>query len=177
MKQKTTISLVQCALFAALTAVLSQISVPIGPVPLNLATFSVCLAGGVLGAKYAPESQAVYTLLGLVGVPVFAGMKGGAAVLVGPTGGYIIGYIAAAWLIGLLAGRFGKSRWKLAVFMAAGILLCYAFGTMWFILLTRKTVMQALALCVIPFLIGDVLKIVLATLIVPKVNQALKRMA
>ena len=93
-----------CGLFAALMAICSFISIPLGftPVPVNLATLGVFLAGGLLGKKYGTVSIAVYVLLGAVGVPVFAGFKGGVGVLAGPTGGYIIGYIAAAFLVGLL---------------------------------------------------------------------------
>jgi len=174
MKQKT-VALVQCALFAALTGVLSQVSIPIGPVPLNLATFSVLLAGSVLGARYGAVSQAIFTLLGVVGLPVFAGMKGGAAVLAGPTGGYIIGYIATAWLVGLLARQFGKSCSRLAVFMVAGMLLCYTFGTAWFLVLTKMEVRQALAICVFPFLIGDAVKVAAAALVAPRLYQTLSK--
>ena len=93
-----------CGLFAALMAICSLISIPLGftPVPVNLATLGVFLAGGLLGKKYGTISIAVYVLLGAVGVPVFAGFRGGLSVLVGPTGGYIIGYVAAAFLVGLL---------------------------------------------------------------------------
>ena len=93
-----------CGLFAALMAICSFISIPLGftPVPVNLGTLGVFLTGGVLGRKYGTVSMTVYVLLGAVGVPVFAGFRGGLSVLVGPTGGYIIGYIAAAFLIGWL---------------------------------------------------------------------------
>lgn len=93
-----------CGLFAALMAICSFISIPLGftPVPVNLATLGVFLAGGLLGKKYGTLSLTVYVVLGAVGVPVFAGFRGGLSVLVGPTGGYIFGYIAAAFLIGLL---------------------------------------------------------------------------
>lgn len=93
-----------CGLFAALTAVCSYISIPLGftPVPVNLATLAVFLAGGLLGKKYGTVALAVYALIGAVGVPVFSEFRGGLSVLAGPTGGYIIGYIAAAFIVGLL---------------------------------------------------------------------------
>lgn len=166
-------ALVFCGLFAALTAVLSQISIPIGPVPLNLATLSGYLAGSLLGAQYGAVSQAVYVLLGLTGLPVFAGFKGGVSVLAGPTGGYLIGYIASAWLIGLLSGHFGSSRAKLAVFMAAGTVLCYLLGTAWFIVSMKSGVWQALMLCVFPFLVGDAIKIAAAVFLVPQLEKRL----
>ena len=91
-----------CGLFAALMAICSFITIPLGftPVPVNLGTLGVFLAGGILGRKYGTISIAVYVLLGAVGVPVFAGLRGGLGVLAGPTGGYIIGYIVAAFLAG-----------------------------------------------------------------------------
>lgn len=93
-----------CGLFAAVTAVCSWISIPLGftPIPLNLGTLAVYLTGALLGKKYGPISLLVYTLAGAVGLPVFSGFRGGLSVLAGPTGGYIIGYIVAAFLIGLI---------------------------------------------------------------------------
>lgn len=101
-----------CGLFAALTAICSWISIPLGftPIPMNLATLAVFLAGGLLGPKYGPVSITVYALAGAVGIPVFAGFRGGFSVLAGPTGGYIIGYIAAAFVVGLLCSHAFNRR-------------------------------------------------------------------
>jgi len=175
MKNKTTLNMVFCGLFAALTAVTSQISVPIGPVPINLATLSVFIAGAVLGAKYGTISQLVFILLGVFGLPVFAGFRGGAQVLVGPTGGYILGYAAAAWLVGYLCEHFGRKPLRLAVFFAAGIILCYILGTAWFMLSTKTALWAALGLCVIPFLIGDAVKIAAAVAVVPQLNKIFEK--
>ena len=103
---KTTM-LILCGIFAAVTAICSLITIPLGftPVPINLGTLAVFLTGGVLGKKYGTLSMTVYVLLGAAGVPVFSGFRGGLGVLAGPTGGYIIGYIAAVLVIGLLADR------------------------------------------------------------------------
>lgn len=168
-------NLVLCALFAALTAVLSQIAIPIQPVPINLATFSVFVAGGVLGAKRGVISQAIYVLLGAVGLPVFASFSGGMGILFGPTGGYIFGYIAAAWLVGILSARCrGKIYW-LALSMIGGLVLCYLLGTIWFIVSSHTGFIESLFLCVIPFLPGDAAKIVVASLLVPVLQKALSR--
>ena len=107
---KTT-ALVLCGIFAALMAICSFITIPLGftPVPINLATLGVFLTGGILGKKYGSISLIVYILLGAVGVPVFAGFKGGLGVLAGPTGGYIIGYLAAAFLTACRTG-FHENR-------------------------------------------------------------------
>ncbi len=175
MKNKATLQLVFCALFAALTAVMSQFSIPIGPVPINLATLSVFIAGAVLGAKYGALSQLVYVLLGAVGLPVFSNFSGGVGVIVGPTGGYILGYIAAAWLVGLLSEHFGGNVLVLVISMVAGLLLCYLMGTVWFITVTKKDVWVSLTLCVFPFLIGDAVKIAAAIAVVPQLKKVFKK--
>lgn len=172
MKNKTIIQFVFCALFAALTAVVSQFSIPIGPVPINLATLSVFIAGAVLGAKYGALSQFVYVMLGAVGLPVFAGFSGGAHVIVGPTGGYLIGYIAAAWLVGVLVTRFGASVLALVIAMVAGLALCYLMGTIWFMMVTKTALWASLTLCVFPFLIGDAVKIAVTAALIPQLNKA-----
>jgi biotin transport system substrate-specific component len=177
MRNKATYNLVYCALFAALTAVTSQISIPIQPVPINLATLSVFIAGAVLGAKYGAASQAVYVLLGAVGLPVFAGFSGGAHVVVGPTGGYLIGYIAAAWLVGLLCEQFGRSVPVLVIAIVAGAALCYLLGTAWFMSVTKTGILQSLMLCVVPFLIGDAAKIAAAAAIVPQLSRIFQKTA
>lgn len=161
------------ALFAALTAVLSQLAVPLPftPVPVNLATLSVLLAGGLLGAKGGAVSQGIYVLIGAVGVPVFSNFTGGLAKLAGPTGGYIIGYLAAAWLVGLMISKGKPTFWMMILSMVAGILLCYALGTVWFLILTKNTLFYCLTLCVFPFLIGDVLKIAVAGFLVWKLRD------
>ncbi len=99
-----TTMMILCGIFAAVTAICSLITIPLGftPVPVNLGTLSVFLTGGILGKKYGTLSMTVYVLLGAAGVPVFSGFRGGIGVLAGPTGGYIIGYIVAVLIIGLL---------------------------------------------------------------------------
>ena len=177
MRNKTTFYLVFCALFAALTAVASQISIPIQPVPINLATWAVFMAGAVLGAKFGALSQTIYVLLGAVGLPVFGSFSGGIHVIVGPTGGYIIGYIAAAWLIGFLSERLGKRVLPLIISMTSGIALCYLLGTVWFMFVTKTSLWVSLTLCVFPFLIGDAAKIAAAVAVVPQLGRAFQKTA
>lgn len=176
--------LVLCGLFAAITAVCSFITIPLGftPVPVNLGTLAVFLTGGILGRKYGTISLAVYVFLGAVGVPVFAGFRGGLGVLAGPTGGYIIGYIAAAFLIGLIIDRLFAKRTErntmtetllCAVAMAAGLVICYALGTAWFMISTHTGLWASLVSCVIPFLIGDAIKIIVAAILVRKLRPIL----
>ena len=107
MKSITTKKIALCGLFAALTAVCAQISIPIGPVPINMAHLSVFMAAGILGSKYGALSQVVYLCLGAMGLPVFSGFMGGLGRLTGPTGGYIVGYVVTAFDVGFLFEKFG----------------------------------------------------------------------
>ena len=191
---KTT-ALVLCGIFAALMAVCSFITIPLGftPIPINLATLGVFLTGGILGKKYGSISLIVYILLGAVGIPVFAGFKGGLGVLAGPTGGYIIGYLAAAFLTGFLVeivfrktsgGAESGSRSKtsgtaksrtlrfigIILSMIIGLAACYALGTAWFMISTGTGLGAALISCVIPFLPGDAAKIIVGALLVQKLR-------
>ena len=162
MKRKiATKDLVLTALFAALTAVLAQIQLPIGPVPFNLAVFGAYLAGMLLEPAWAAASMGVYMLLGAVGIPVFAGFMGGPAVLLGKTGGYVIGYIFIALATALAVKRSGKLP-VIGAAMLAGLLVCYGFGTAWFMAVTGADLVSALGWCVLPFIVPDVCKGVLA---------------
>lgn len=154
--------LVMCALFAALMAVCAQISIPIEPVPICLTLFAVEVCGALLKKQYAALAVLAYVLLGLVGLPVFANFKGGAGVLFGTTGGYIFGYVLCAFLIALIVEKWGREVWKQAIAMVIGVAVCYLFGTIWFMLLSHRSLGESLALCVIPFLPGDAVKIALA---------------
>lgn len=162
MKRKiATKDLVLTALFAALTAVLAQIQLPIGPVPFNLAVFGAFLAGMLLEPAWAAASMGVYMLLGAVGIPVFAGFMGGPAVLLGKTGGYVIGYIFIALATALAVKRSVKLP-VIGAAMLAGLLVCYGFGTAWFMAVTGADLVSALGWCVLPFIVPDVCKGVLA---------------
>jgi len=162
-----------CALFAALTAILSQISIPLPftPVPINLATVSVCLGAGLLGSKIGAISQVVYVIIGAIGVPVFANFTTGLGILAGPTGGYIIGYVVATILIGAIIKRFGENLYTYMIAMGIGILGCYTIGTAWFMYVTKIGLFEALIMCVVPFLIGDMLKVVLSAFLVKRLKR------
>ena len=176
MKRISTRNMILCALFAALTAVFSQIQLPIGPVPINLATMSVFLAGGILGWKYGAVSQLVYVLLGVIGAPVFHGFTGGFGVVMGKTGGYIIGYVLAALITGFFADKVKKlPAVFLPIGMAIGLAVCYALGTAWFINLTHFGLSKSLTLCVFPFIAGDIVKIAAATFLTIRLRKVLRR--
>ena len=162
------------ALFAALIAVCAFITIPM-PLPFisfTLQTFGVFAALGILGGRDGTTAVAVYILLGAIGVPVFSGFRGGFGVLIGPTGGYIIGFIPMAIVAGIIIDKFHQ-RWIQIVAMIIGTAICYAFGTVWFCFQSGYTVAAALAVCVIPFIPADLIKIVIVTIIGPMIRKRL----
>lgn len=176
MNKISTKNLVLCGLFAALTAVFSQIAIDIGPVPINLATLSVYIAGGLLGWKYGATSQIVYVLLGMVGVPVFAKFSGGFGIVMGKTGGYIIGYVVAALITGFFAEKVKLPKAiSLPIGMILGTVALYALGTLWFTQVTGNGFKQSLVWCVYPFIPGDIVKIIFATFLVVALQKALRK--
>ncbi|MEA4988514.1 MAG: biotin transporter BioY [Anaerovorax sp.] len=164
------------ALFATLTAIFSQILIPLPftPVPINLATLAIFLSATLLGTTYATLSQILYLLLGLVGLPVFAHFSGGAAIVLGPTGGYLIGYVLIALVSGFLIKQNQKQKYSfltLPIILSIGMLFCYLPGTLWFMYVTHTKLLPALSLCVFPFLLGDALKIIVATILTKKLKK------
>lgn len=150
------------ALFAALTGLGALVTIPFGPVPFTLQTMVVLLAGMVLGSRLAPLSVLVYLALGLV-APVYAGGQAGAGVLIGPTGGYLMGFVLAAWATGVIARRGAPSFVRFTVAGLAGLTPVYALGTTWLALhLEMKSVWAVLAAGVLPFVPLDVVKVLLA---------------
>ena len=167
------------AIGAALIAVCSWLSIPF-TVPFTLQSFAVCLLAALLGWKRGVLTVLVYMLLGAAGLPVFSGFKAGAGVLLGATGGYIVGFLLTALVIGLAADRFGAKVLPLALAMLLGMLLCYACGTAWFVVVyTRSSgpigVWGALTWCVFPFLIPDALKCALALILARRLRPILNR--
>ena len=148
--------MVRCALFAALIAICAWISVPVFDIAFTLQTFAVFLTLGLLGGKRGSAAIFIYLLLGAAGMPVFSGFRGGIGVLAGVTGGYLWGFLAAALLYRLLE-RFGKFP-----AMIAGQLVCYLCGSIWFLLYAGGGLSLILLRCVVPYLIPDAAKIVLA---------------
>ena len=157
------------ALSVALLAVCSWISVPTA-IPFTLQTFAVCLIAALLGLRRGLWAVVGYIALGAAGVPVFSGFRGGPGVLLGVTGGYIVGFLFTVPVVSLAVEKFGRKLPVLLASMAAGVLLCYAFGTAWFILVYSRATGPvsfgtALAWCVLPYLIPDGVKITLAALL------------
>jgi biotin transport system substrate-specific component len=166
--------MVYASLFGALTAVGAYIIIPLPPVPITLQTLFLGLAATLLGGRLAALSQTVYILLGLIGLPVFAGGKAGLGVLLGPTGGYLLGFVAGAFVIGKLAALRARPGFAwLCLSLAAGTAVLYALGVLQLSLVARLAPAKALAVGVIPFLPGDVLKILLTALVTLKLRDRL----
>lgn len=158
--------MVYAALMAALTAAGAYIAIPIGPVPIVLQNLFVMLAGLLLGRRWGLASVGAYLLAGAVGLPVFAGGSGGLGKFVGPTGGYLVGFAAAAYLVGAISER-GRQRVLVDVLaMVAGTLIVYGFGVSWLKVVTGMSFSKAFAVGMLPFLLGDALKIAAAIPIV-----------
>lgn len=164
-------------LFAALSGVLAQLHIPLPftPVPITLQTLAPMLAGLLLGPRYGALSQVVYLALGLAGAPVFAGGQGGPGVLLGPTGGYLLGHILGAWLTGrLAAGSWGRRFPRYAVAAAVGgIMGIYAVGVPWLAVILDLPAGAALAAGALPFLPGDIIKVAAAALLAHRLAHAL----
>lgn len=161
------------AMGAALLTLCSWLSVPAllpATVPFTLQTFAVCLLPALLGLRLGLWSLGTWLLLGAVGAPVFAGFKGGIGALLGVTGGYLLGFLFTALIVGLAVRSLGRSLPVLLGSMALGLAVCYAFGTVWFVQVYARSsgnigAGTALAWCVLPYLLPDGLKIALAALL------------
>jgi len=152
--------------FSVLTALSAQIAFYIGPVPITGQTFAVLLAGALLGSRRGALSQLTYLGVGAMGAPIFAGWHGGIGVLMGPTGGYLIGFVAAAFVVGFLAERGWDRRfWSMALAMLIGNIVIYAFGLPWLANFVPSG--SVLAAGLYPFIPGDLTKLVLATIALP----------
>lgn len=170
-------------LSVSLLAIGAWISLPIGEVPFTLQTLVVCLIGGLFGWWRGLIAVAVYILMGLIGIPVFAGFRAGTAVLFSSTGGYIFGFLFAVVLSGLAEKIKVKGflRWFVIYFgMIVGLAVCYFFGTVWFIYVynggnaTPITVGGALIKCVVPFIVPDLCKLAVAALLTVRLKKYIK---
>ena len=161
--------LTRVAVAAALLCICSWVAIPM-IVSFTLQTFAVCAIAGLLGVPEAILSLTVYLALGAIGVPVFAGFAGGVAHLIGPTAGYLWGFFLTALCAGFARHA---SYWKLFFAMAAGIILCYAAGTAWYLAFygAGKTAGGILMTCVVPFILPDAVKAALAALVVTRLRD------
>ncbi|MCR5600601.1 MAG: biotin transporter BioY [Ruminococcus sp.] len=175
----TTKELVLTALFAAIITVCAWISIPIGAVPITLHTFGVFCAVGILGGRKGTFSFIVYLLLGIIGLPVFAGFKSGIGVILGPTGGYLIGYLILCLIYWFGTKLISSKLVVRVILMTIGLAVCYLFGTLWFVYVYSKgdngiSFYSALKICVIPFVPFDLIKLVLSLIISDRVKKYIK---
>ena len=175
MKKLSIYKMATCAIMATLMCILGPLSIPIGPVPVTLTNFVIYLAIMLLGMKLSTLSFIVYLLLGTVGLPVFSGFSGGIAKLLGPTGGYLVGFILVALVGGFF---FEKSKGQpviTGIGMFLGLVIAYVLGTAWFVFQMQVDVAHALTVCVWPFVPFDIIKIVVAVIIGKIVRKALRK--
>ncbi len=169
------IDLIYVALFAALMAICSWISIPT-TIPFTLQTFGVFVAVGLLGGRRGTLAVLVYILLGAVGVPVFASFTGGIGILLGSTGGYIVGFLFSALVMWAIGSLFGTGTVMQIVSMLVGLFVCYAFGTAWFMNVymgefSMAALRSSLAWCVFPYIIPDLVKIALAYVLTNRLKR------
>lgn len=169
--------MVLIALMTAVTCVLGPLSIPLpfSPVPISLTNFAVFLAIFILGMKNGTISFIIYLLLGAVGVPVFSSFRGGLQVLAGPTGGYLIGFIFLALIMGFALDHFDRKLVPTIIGMIIGMAVCYAFGTVWLAKLLSLSFKEGLMMGVIPYLPGDAAKIIIAAIVGPKLYGATQK--
>lgn len=167
--------IVYMSVFTAMISICSWISIP-ASIPFTLQTMGVFTTVGLLGGKRGTLTILTYILLGAIGIPVFAGLTGGVSVLLGTTGGYIIGFLLSALLMWGIETIMGRNQIVLAFSMIAGLIVCYVFGTAWFMLIYTQHsgvigLSTVLGLCVIPFIIPDLIKIGVALFLTNRLKK------
>ena len=177
MKEKDIRFLTGTALMAAVLCILGPVTVPIGPVPISLTSFVIYLFLFILDKREAVLACLIYLLIGLAGLPVFSGYTGGVPKLLGPTGGFLIGYLPMAFLAGLALGKWRNNRVVSVFLLEAATWILYLFGTLWLCLSAKMTFADALKVAVYPFVILDLIKIIAAALLGPAIRKRLKSAA
>lgn len=163
------------AVMTAVTCVLAPLSLPIGPVPISLTNLAIYFGLYILDVKKESLSYIVYMLIGLAGLPVFSNFTGGVGKLFGPTGGYIIGFLPMAVIAGIFIDRTNGKLLPSLLGMVLGTVICYALGTIWLAYQANMDFKAALFAGVIPFIPGDLIKMVLAAVLGPKIKRQLRK--
>lgn len=161
--------LIICALFTAIICIVAPFCVMVGPVPITLTLFALALSAFVQGSSMGAVSTLVYILIGIVGLPVFSGFNGGMGILMAPTGGFVVSYV----FVVLILGRCKNAKKKSHIIMlcAVALAVCYTFGIVWYMLVTKCHITTALMLCVVPFAPFDIIKLYAAY----KVGKEIKK--
>lgn len=164
-----TIDTIYIGMFIALITICSWITIPFA-IPFTMQTFAIFTAVLILGMKKGTLALLLYIILGAFGAPVFSGFRSGPGVLLGTTGGYLIGFIFSSLFIGKILQLYGKKLRIMIPAMIGGLIICYFFGTLWFMIIYTNTsgstsFLTVLSLCVFPFILPDCFKIALAIII------------
>ena len=172
-----TIDIILPAVCAAIITVCSWIYIP-STVPFTMQTFAIFLITGLFGAKYSEIAIFLYILLGFIGLPVFSGFKSGWQAVAGPTGGYMVGFFFIPLVYAVFTRLFSKSAVIEFISFITGLIICYAFGTAWFMFVFSRHdsigIIKTLSLCVFPFIIPDVIKLSLALFITKRLSLVIK---
>ncbi|MEA1975858.1 MAG: biotin transporter BioY [Bacillota bacterium] len=177
MKNSKISRMIKIALLAALVSTFSYITIPIPPIPFTAQTLGVMLVGLLLSPIDAIISISIFILLGTIGIPVFSGGSSGIGILFGPTGGYIFGFLLCAAFISYFKGDGKNLKRNLIVTLIGGIGIVYLVGVPWLAHSLNMNIAKAIQVGAIPFLIGDIIKIILASIIGVKVNKSLRQIA
>lgn len=173
--QRTKIlALAMTALMAAVICAVSPFSIPIGPISLSLCTLILYITPYILGWRRGAAAALVFLLLGMVGMPVFTGFQGGLGKVLGPTGGYLAGYIPLVIITGLAIRFFPKNRALQFLGMIAATAVLYALGTAWYCFQSGNNLADAMKWCVFPFIPGDLIKMAVAIGVGPMLRDRLK---
>lgn len=172
-RSSNTYQIVIVGLMAAVTCILGPLAIPIGLVPISFTNLAIYFGLYTLGMKKGTTSYIIYMLIGLFGVPVFSHFTAGPSKILGPTGGYLIGFIFMALIAGFFIDKF-FSRWYLCFTgMVLGAVVCYVFGTIWLAYQAKMSLSAALVAGLIPFIPGDLIKIIIAAYVGPKIRKQL----
>lgn len=172
---KKTLDMVYIGVFAVIIAICSWITLPFGMVSFTMQTFAIFLTVGVLGGRRGTMAVLIYLLLGIVGVPVYAGFGSGIGAILGQEGGYLIGFLFSALVMWSAEKLFGRKTWSMALSMVLGLIVCYAFGTVWFMTVYARNMgavglVTVLGWCVFPFVLPDLIKIALAVILCKRLS-------
>jgi biotin transport system substrate-specific component len=167
--------MVLASLMAALTAVGAYLQVPIGPVPIVLSTLFVLLSGLLLGSRWGLISMGLYLLVGAIGIPVFSGGRGGLAHLLGPTGGYLLGFVLSAWVTGFISERSRGLLILEILAVIAGSFAIYGLGIFWLKIITSMSWLKVFMVGMAPFLLGDAIKAFVAIVLAHAIRPILNR--
>lgn len=176
MKEKfKTKDITYMAIFIAIISICSWISIPM-VIPFTLQTFAVFITVGILGTRRSFIAIFIYILIGALGVPIFSNFNSGVSAIIGPTGGYLVGFLIISLVSGKLLEILPSKNIYQILSMVVGLVFCYAFGTLWFVYAytdsgTSMNIYKALSLCVIPFIIPDLIKIIIGNTIINRVKK------